>query len=138
MIRSQLPGEPCPWSDGLSAAFHAVPRGREAAVAWAAEVGADVPLPGGGETRARWEALDTVGAEDLVSARVIEPHVDALAILAEAGLTAAPGLYGVWAAEGPLSTAERINSISLNRFAMRCCSAWNVARTCPNWTRCLR
>ena len=66
--------------------------------------GADrIPHPGAGETRARWSALATLGAVDLTVARALEPHLDALAILTEAGLSgAAPGgLLGVYAAEGP-------------------------------------
>lgn len=61
----------------------------------------DVPLPGGGRTRRRWEWLATLGAYDLVQARVAEPHLDAVAILTEAGTsTQAPATWGVWAAEG--------------------------------------
>jgi len=40
-------------------------------------------------------------------ARLAEAHVDALAILAEAGEQAVPGsLYGVWASSGPADTIE--------------------------------
>ena len=66
--------------------------------------GADrIPHPGTGSTRARWAALATLGAADLTVARALEPHLDAIAILAEAGRSdAAPaGLLGVYAAEGP-------------------------------------
>jgi alkylation response protein AidB-like acyl-CoA dehydrogenase len=43
-----------------------------------------------------------VAAQDLTVARVLEPHVDAVAILAEAGQTPEPSSsWGVWAAEGP-------------------------------------
>ncbi|MCY7344493.1 MAG: acyl-CoA dehydrogenase [Pseudonocardia sp.] len=59
----------------------------------------DLPLPGGGATRARWSALASWGRRDLVLARLVEAHTDAVAILAEAGRSPAPGaLYGVWAA----------------------------------------
>lgn len=71
-------------------------------LAWAAEVGTSVPLPGAGLTRQRWEWLATLGAWDQVQARVVEPHLDARAILAEAGREADATLtWGVWAAEGP-------------------------------------
>jgi alkylation response protein AidB-like acyl-CoA dehydrogenase len=65
-----------------------------------AQAGAlDLPLPGGGDTPARWAALAALGRCDLALARLAEGHVDALAILAEAGRAAVPdALYGVWAA----------------------------------------
>ncbi|WP_241830748.1 acyl-CoA dehydrogenase [Agromyces atrinae] len=70
---------------------------------------------------ARWEALATVAAADVTAARVLEPHLDALEILRQAGALAgndpsthAPALealeavdadetssWGVFAAEGP-------------------------------------
>ena len=39
-------------------------------------------LPGSGDTLALWELLATLGAADLTAARVVEPHLDAQAILA--------------------------------------------------------
>lgn len=46
----------------------------------------------------RWRLLCSLGRTDLVLARLLEGHLDALAILAEAGRRAVPGaLYGVWA-----------------------------------------
>ncbi|WP_460446087.1 acyl-CoA dehydrogenase [Angustibacter aerolatus] len=61
-----------------------------------------VPLPGGGRTLERWQVLATLGGVDLTAARTLEAHLDALAILAEAGLPVADGAtYGVYAAEGP-------------------------------------
>ena len=69
---------------------------------WGATRAPGVPLPGGGATLARWELLAGVAAQDLSVARVLEPHLDAVAILAEAGEDAPPGsTWGVWAAEGP-------------------------------------
>lgn len=60
--------------------------------------GLDLPLPGGGGTRDRWEQLARWGADDLVLARLAEGHVDAVAVLAEAGRDAPAGaLLGVWA-----------------------------------------
>ncbi|HJP76282.1 MAG TPA: acyl-CoA dehydrogenase family protein [Pseudonocardiaceae bacterium] len=59
-----------------------------------------LPEPGNGQTPQRWSALATLGRTDLVLARLAEGHVDALAILAEAGRTpASDALYGVWAAK---------------------------------------
>ena len=59
-----------------------------AALHLAVEVGADLPRPGAGATARRWSVLATLGAADLTAARVAEAHLDALAILAEAGLEA--------------------------------------------------
>ena len=70
------------------------------------------PLPGRGATRTLWESLATLGSIDLSLARMLEPHLDATAILAEAkrpGRTATEaaavpdvgqGTWGVFAAEG--------------------------------------
>ncbi|MGZ4447239.1 MAG: acyl-CoA dehydrogenase [Nocardioides sp.] len=61
-----------------------------------------LPLPGHGRTRELWEALATVAAADLSVARILEPHLDAVAILAESGDAAPPATtWGVYAAEGP-------------------------------------
>ncbi|MBD8042377.1 acyl-CoA dehydrogenase [Arthrobacter sp. Sa2BUA2] len=71
------------------------------------------PLPGKGATVRLWELLATLGAADLTAARVVEPHLDAAAILtqaaeeAEAGMHAFGGMdpsagpWGVYAAESP-------------------------------------
>jgi len=46
----------------------------------------------------RWQLLSALGRTDLVVARLLEGHLDAVAILAEAGRSPVPGaLYGVWA-----------------------------------------
>jgi alkylation response protein AidB-like acyl-CoA dehydrogenase len=63
-----------------------------------------LPLPGCGQTAARWQILTALGRVNLTVARVFEAHTDAIAILAEAGRSddAVTGLtYGVFAAEGP-------------------------------------
>lgn len=62
----------------------------------------DLPLPGHGRTPERHLALAEFGREDLSLARLIEGHLDAVAILHEAGRTPQPGaIYGVWASEAP-------------------------------------
>jgi alkylation response protein AidB-like acyl-CoA dehydrogenase len=66
----------------------------------------DLPLPGAGDTAARWATLGAIGAVDLDVARLAEAHADATAILADlAGdggdplvPTDRPRLWGVWAA----------------------------------------
>jgi alkylation response protein AidB-like acyl-CoA dehydrogenase len=70
-----------------------VRRALELAERW----GRRLPAPGRGRTAHLWEALATLGAVDLTVARVVEPHLDALAILGEHR----DGTWGVWAAEGP-------------------------------------
>lgn len=66
-----------------------------------------VPLPGAGRTRQRWAALESWGRRDLSLARLAEGHVDAVAILAEAGRTPVPdALYGVWASHAGGSGAR--------------------------------
>lgn len=73
------------------------------------ELGPRVPLPGGGRTVERWEVLASLAARDLTLARVAEPHLDAVAILAEAGRDAPSGsTWGVWAAEGPDGRLEAV------------------------------
>ena len=74
----------------------------DAALAVARAVGARVPGPGGGRTADLLSVLATVAAADLTAARVVEPHLDALAILDQAGTPAADdAAYGVYAAERP-------------------------------------
>ncbi len=79
-----------------------------AAVELARTWGRQLPLPGRGATTELWEALATVAAADLSVARVMEPHVDALAILAESGAPAPSEdtTWGVYAAEGPGARLE--------------------------------
>ena len=50
--------------------------------------------PASGATADRWELLATVAAQDLTVARVLEPHLDAVAILAEDGQEPAPSRRG--------------------------------------------
>lgn len=65
-------------------------------------VGTPLPAPGRGETPARHRALMAIGRRDLSLARLAEAHLDAVAILHEAGRKPVHGaLYGVWASERP-------------------------------------
>jgi alkylation response protein AidB-like acyl-CoA dehydrogenase len=74
----------------------------EQALALARDLGAELPAPATGGTLRLWESLATLGAADLTVARVVEPHLDALAILREAGQADLPAgaVWGVFAAEG--------------------------------------
>jgi alkylation response protein AidB-like acyl-CoA dehydrogenase len=61
-----------------------------------------IPVPGRGDTLARFCLLADLAAIDVAAARTAEPHLDALAILAESGCSETPsGTWGVFAAEGP-------------------------------------
>ncbi|MBD8205844.1 acyl-CoA dehydrogenase [Microbacterium sp. CFBP 8790] len=72
-----------------------------ATLAWAT----GVPRPA--SVAATWELLASVAARDVAAARVLEPHLDALAILDEAAAAGSAldvepsGSWGVFAAEGP-------------------------------------
>ncbi len=74
-----------------------------AALALATEHADAFPLPGSGDTRRLWESLATVASVDLTVARTLEPHLDAEAVLTQAGLAGlwSSGTWGVYAAEGP-------------------------------------
>ena len=80
----------------------------DAALQLATQLGLTAPNPGGGATVKLWNILSTVAAADVTIARVIEPHLDALAILNQAtptdlehvGVTR-DSTWGVFAAEAP-------------------------------------
>ena len=61
----------------------------------------DLPLPGEGSTIMRWWSLVEIGAVDLAVAQLVERHLEAQAIHAEAGRNLPDGLWSVWADEGP-------------------------------------
>ncbi|MFM9275371.1 acyl-CoA/acyl-ACP dehydrogenase [Pseudarthrobacter sp. NKDBFgelt] len=91
--------------DGLDPLFQAVSASAgnvPALLGLAQEAGKEWPRPGEGNTALLWELLATVAALDVAAARVFEPHLDALAILAQAGHdpARASGAWGVFAAEG--------------------------------------
>lgn len=77
------------------------------ALGLAADLSSTVPTPGAGGTLALWDVLSRLAAYDLSIARTIEPHLDALSILAQAGLSPSDlgagdgSTWGVFAAEGP-------------------------------------
>jgi alkylation response protein AidB-like acyl-CoA dehydrogenase len=85
--------------------------------------GRTLPKPGEGSTADLWEHLASVAAHDLGAARAIEPHLDAVAILDQAGLAEWPigadpaeNAWGVFAAEGgpPLTASEDGDAWVLN------------------------
>ena len=103
------------WADsgsthgGLAAAAFAVNGDARRALTLASALAA-VPRPGEGRTAQLFDTLSTLAAADLTAARVAEAHLDALAILHQAGYPARPDqTWGVFAAEssGPALTATR-------------------------------
>lgn len=69
------------------------------------------PLPGLGHTAQRLQFLSTVAATDVTAARVLEPHLDAVAILAESresdDFTRAGHTWGCLRRRGPGVDARR-------------------------------
>lgn len=106
VVRLTEEGEPSDLRELIGASMPTT-RHTQPLLTWAQDLAQRIPDPGAGGTRVRWEALATVAARDLVAARVLEPHLDALAILREAGpdvvdvIDPAGATWGVWAAEGP-------------------------------------
>lgn len=114
--RSHPPGRPTAGPDPAGRSIVAAPDGasgspatdgdgRRSLAAALAAVG-PVPPPGGGATARRFRALAELGADDLATARLAEGHLDAVAILLEAGVACPDGLLGVWAADPPSGRVE--------------------------------
>lgn len=75
----------------------------ESALALAVTLGAE----GESDRASLWSTLATIGAVDLGAARVVEPHLDALSILAQAGIPVdMEQTWGVFASEAPGTTTE--------------------------------
>jgi len=89
----------------------------------------ELPLPASGRTAERWRRLGLLAEEDIVTARIAEAHVDAVAILDElGGKPAEPDqLWGVWAAESSdaVLTATNLGDdvFSLNGTKVWCSGA---------------
>ena len=93
----------------------------------------ELPLPGSGHTAERWQRLASLAEEDVVSARIAEAHLDAVAILDELGAKP-PGtdqLWGVWAAESrdhPVVATHRGDAFILNGVKQWCSAAGLCSR----------
>jgi alkylation response protein AidB-like acyl-CoA dehydrogenase len=87
------------------------------------EDAAEIPLPASGCTSVRFEQLAAVGRIDLSLARLAEGHLDAVAILDEAGMDRprVGEMYGVWAARSPSDPTR----------ADRCADGWRLNGTKP-------
>lgn len=62
-----------------------LPTDVETALEHAQILGAQRQTPGNGNTASQWETLAALSAHDLGVGRAIEPHLDAVAILVQAG-----------------------------------------------------
>jgi alkylation response protein AidB-like acyl-CoA dehydrogenase len=92
----------------------------------------ELPLPCGGRTAERWLGLAGWGRRDLGSARLVEGHTDAVAILAEASRHARPeALYGVWASRSGGTGARLVPSgdgLGLHGTVRFCSGAHTIDR----------
>ncbi|MFC4224846.1 acyl-CoA/acyl-ACP dehydrogenase [Lysinibacter cavernae] len=96
------------WASG----FPTRPFDTREVIDWAVGVGTSAPFPGEGSTSLLWSLLASAAAWDVGIARILEPHLDALAIFRQAppatdlaSVGAGPlSSWGVFAAEGPAST----------------------------------
>ncbi|MBO0901443.1 acyl-CoA dehydrogenase [Cellulomonas sp. zg-ZUI222] len=80
--------------------------------------------PGHGATARLWSLLASLAAHDLGVARAVEPHLDALAILDQAGAADTTGrTWGVFAAEGP--------GVRLDAFPPDAGGTWRLRGTKP-------
>ncbi|GHG44554.1 acyl-CoA dehydrogenase [Sinomonas cellulolyticus] len=107
-LPADAPGESRAGAGFEQAAREAAAEWPEHALEFARTLGTAAPFPGEGRTRELWELLAELGAADLSVARVVEPHLDALAILRQAGLgpPEAGSVWGVFAAEAPGARLE--------------------------------
>jgi alkylation response protein AidB-like acyl-CoA dehydrogenase len=71
------------------------------AVELARSLSGTFPLPGAGSTPTLFALLAGIAVADLTAARIVEAHLDARAILAQAGADPVAATWGVFAAEAP-------------------------------------
>jgi hypothetical protein len=109
---------------GPGAAERVAARARRLALGW--------PVPARAGALDTWRALAALGRTDLAVARLVEGHVDALRILAEAGRAAAPGaVYGVWASASGgtgLTGAAEDGGWRVDGTMRFCSGAWFIDR----------
>ncbi|MEV6286129.1 acyl-CoA dehydrogenase family protein [Kribbella sp. NPDC051770] len=88
----------------------------------------ELPLPGAGQTRERWQALTELGRTDLALARLAEGHTDATSILRQAGVEPEKeALYGVWAARSG-GTGAMVRDGKLSGTVRFCSGAHSLDR----------
>ncbi|KND57881.1 Acyl-CoA dehydrogenase/oxidase domain protein [Candidatus Burkholderia verschuerenii] len=86
----------------------------------------NLPLPGGGATLNRWQALAEIAGFDLSLIKLYEGHTDALAILAELGTSRIEpnSAWAVWAAEPPDARLQTISDEDSEWILLRGTKAW--------------
>ncbi|OII24099.1 hypothetical protein [Curtobacterium sp. MCBA15_013] len=94
-------------------------------LAFARSVASTAPLLSAGTAGGSFAALAAVAAADVALARTVEPHLDALGILAQAGVDAPEGsTWGVFAAEGPGLRLTATSGGSGGSFALDGTKPW--------------
>ncbi|GBG36696.1 acyl-CoA dehydrogenase family protein [Mycobacterium montefiorense] len=88
----------------------------------------ELPLPASGRTLERWQQVAQLAEEDIVAARIVEAHVDAVAIIDELGGKPPElgQLWGVWAAESPdavVTATDVKGAFTLNGTKVWCSGA---------------
>ncbi|MGY3566388.1 acyl-CoA dehydrogenase family protein [Sinomonas sp. RB5] len=122
-LSADAAAEPAAGDDLAEAVRSASGEWPDRALGLARRLGTAAPFPGEGRTAELWELLTRLGAADLSVARVVEPHLDALAILRQAGLGQPEegSVWGVFAAEGAGARLE----------ARRSAEGWRLHGTKP-------
>ena len=129
-----LAADRSPTGECTALVLAAAPTDVAGALALAIRLGRVAAAPGTGTTRDLWEALATLAATDLGVARVVEPHLDALAILTQAGLgtsAESTATWGVFAAEGgdrPLAATAAGGAWTLTGVKPWCSLAGRIDR----------
>ncbi|KJL43222.1 hypothetical protein RS82_01716 [Microbacterium trichothecenolyticum] len=117
LLSPGIPGEPAS-TGAMADAESGVSLGHDipATIGWSVAIGNSLPTVGTGDTVELWDSLAATAYRDVAAARVLEPHLDALGILEQAGTNLASGAdpwnlsaigvdedssWGVFAAEGP-------------------------------------
>jgi alkylation response protein AidB-like acyl-CoA dehydrogenase len=133
VARVALAPDDAPAGERTTLALQLAPTTVDEALVAARRIGAVSAVEAGG-TRDLWEALATLACNDLGAARAIEPHLDALAILDQAGSLrsiASQSTWGVFAAEGgddPLTAVQSTGDWSLNGTKPWCSLAGRLDR----------
>lgn len=104
-----------------------------AALALAARLTDEAPAPGSGATQLRWELLASLAAVDLTTARVVEAHLDAVAILREAvaQVPLTGTTWGVFAAEGGGVRLEAVEPAATRLATRDDPATWQLDGTKP-------
>ncbi|MFC5929741.1 acyl-CoA dehydrogenase [Cryobacterium melibiosiphilum] len=113
------------------------------ALTLARQLGASVPVIGAGETAVLFETLASLAAVDLTAARVAEAHLDALAILRQAGIDpaalfpagqagadAAGPVWGVFAAE---ASGLRLDALPVQSGGVHPHATGGPGADAPSW-----